>query len=455
MAHKACHDVGTWVSSNIQQQVEQCIDRDCIWWCLCCNKWFCFLVWVVVAVVTWVIQTVCEIVADVVELITNIVKGLVDIIAGIFTWDWSRIVAGLGEIVGGVIAFVAELIPIATLGTLYGAFEENRNVWRLRNFANGLLQDRYGSSDPEGFRRMKDALGIDSGGFGLRLQCTAKRLFIRSDFSSQADGTPDLIVWLRQTGIDLKSLAGFNPPEWWNREWPELVGDAGDVSDADLDIYVSNGGRGEVKHFTLFSMSSGDMQTRLDTATQHATEIGLILQWTIQDVQIKSPDQILINTDNFPPLLLEDPFFRHDKNRNMTEATNELCMPIAIGAFGFQGSASNGISSPFADADCLDQSSGPLTGSGITGCAFRYRRPDIAFKYVTIHELGHTFGLCHVDGLLRIMYTANRKSIWSLSSLKQYWTSGLEAGLVFEEAERVWAYIVRNFSPACLETRQF
>ena len=454
MAHKECHDVGTWVNQNIQQPLEQCMNQDCIWWCLCCNKWFCFIVWVIVTIVTWVVQTVCEIVADVVDLVVNIVKGIVDIIAGIFTWDWSRIVAGLGEIIGGVILFVVELIPIVTLGTLVGAFEDNRNAWRLRDFASGLLTDKYGTNDPESLKKMQDALGISSGGFGLRLKCRALRTFIRSDTSTQRDGTPDLIVWLQATGIDLKLLAGFNPPEWWNRNWPQLIGDAGDISDADLDNYVAKGGKGaDIKHFSLFSMSSGDMQKRLDNAIQHATEIGLILQWTIEDVEIKAADQILFDVTQFPTVLQQDPFLRHKKGIDFSAATAELCSPISIGVFGFV-QAQNGHASLFADADCLEQSGGPLLGKGVTGTSFRFRQPDIGFKYVTIHELGHTFGLCHVDGLLRIMFTVGQ-SVWSGSSVWQWWTSGLEAGFIFEEAQRVWTYIVRNFDPACLETRQF
>jgi hypothetical protein len=58
MSHKVCHDVGSWVNQNVQQQVEQCVEQDCNWWCLCCNKWFCFLVWVLVTIATWVVQTV-------------------------------------------------------------------------------------------------------------------------------------------------------------------------------------------------------------------------------------------------------------------------------------------------------------------------------------------------------------------------------------------------------------
>jgi len=212
MAHTACHDVGSWVESTIQQQVEQCIEQDCNWWCACCNKWLCALAWVVVNVVSWVVQTVCEVVLDIVDMTVNIVRGMWDLSVGIFTGDWSRALAGLLEIVGGPLAFTLQILSIATLGTVVGTFVGSANAWKLRNYARGLLQEKYGTKDPEGFRKMVDALGLDSGGFGLRLKVKALRTFVRSDFSSQPDGTPDLYVWVRDNHLDLKVLAGFNPP---------------------------------------------------------------------------------------------------------------------------------------------------------------------------------------------------------------------------------------------------
>lgn len=457
MAHQVCHDIGNWVEQNVQQQVEKCTEQDCNWWCLCCNKWFCWLVWIIVTITTWVVQTVCEIVEDVIDVVVTVFKGVVDILVGLFTGDWTRLAAGFGELIGAGLVFVINLIHILTLGTLVGAFKDSRDAWRLRNFANGLLTDKYGKEDPKALMQMQDALGINSGGFGLRLKCTAIRTFLRSDFSTQQDGSPDLILWLRQSGVDIKTLAGFNKPSWWSREWPELIGDAGvNISESDLDNYINNAGRGDnVKHFTIFCMSTGNMQNRLDCATQHATEIGLILQWTIIDKQITSADQLIINRNNFPNILLEPPFSRHKQSIDPALASMELCSPLTFGVFAFTETGANGISSLFATADCIDASSGPLTGSGVTGSSFRYRQPDIAFKYVAIHEMGHTFGLCHVDGLLRIMFTNADKSIWSWSSALQYWNNGLEAGFVFEEAQKVWEYIVRNFDKACLETRQF
>jgi len=465
MSHTVCHDVGSWVESNVQQQVEQCIEQDCDWWCACCNKWLCGLVWVVVNVVSWVVQTVCELVADIVDLVVNVVRGVWDILAGIFTGDWSRIVAGLGEIIGGVVAFVLELIPIVTFGTLVGVFVNSANAWSLRDYARGLLQNKYGAADPDGLKKMLDALGINSGGFGLRLKARALRAFLRSDFSSQRDGTPDLFVMVRDQGLDLKVLAGFNPPPWWDRPWPELVGDSGDVSDTDIDTYILNGGVGDkVKHFSLFSMSKGDLQTRLDTASQHAPEIGLMLDWSIEDTRLATIDEVLINRDAFPSILPEPPFSRHAAGINdpvaAAAATAELCQPIVIGAFGFTEPGAMGISAHLANATCLEVTDGSTLfgGQGITGSAIRNRKPDLGFKYTAIHEMGHTFGLCHVDGILRIMFTNAKdqnKSTFTWGVLWQYWNSGLEASFTLDEGKKVWDYIVGNFSPDCLEMRQF
>jgi hypothetical protein len=461
VSHQVCHDVGSWLSSNVSQPLERCVEQDCNWWCLCCNKWFCFLVWVIVTLVSWVVTTVCEVVADVVDLVINVVKGLVDIVAGIFTGDWTRVLAGIGEIVGGVVAFVLDLIPIVTGGTLVGAFDDARTGWELRNFVRDLLATKYREADPNGFDRMVDALGLDSGGFGLRLDAVAMRSFIRSDFSTQRDGTPDLIRWITANSLDLKELAGFNPPAWWSRGWPELKGDAGDITATDLDNYVALGGRGKgVKHFSLFAMGSGDVQTHLGCADTHASELGLVFRWTMRDAMLTRGDQVLINPSAFAALLPTPPFSRTNGTSSAPMATVELGMTMAIGSFGFTDGRM-GISAHLAAATCLepdDAGSTAFPGDGITGAAFRYRKPDIAFKYTAIHELGHTFGLCHVNGLLRIMYTNaadQKKSIWSWPSAWQYWTHGVEAGFTLDEAKKTWEFIVANFDSARLQTRAF
>lgn len=454
MSHKECHDITKW-KDPIMGWAEQCLEQPCNWWCLCCNKWLCGLVWVVVIAGAWVVEQVCELVADVIDLVVTVVVGLIDIVVGIFTGDWTRVVAGFGEIVGAFIVFAAEIIPVVTGGTLVGAFADAINAWQLRDFARGLIDQRF-RDNPEVHDSIVEGLGISSGTFGLRLKATAIRSFIRSDFSSpQNNGTPDLIVWLtdKSLNLDLKTLAGLNPSAWWNRDWPQLVGDNGNISAADLDNYIAKGGvGGDVKHFTIFSMSQSDLQTRTDTATLHAKEIGLILQWDFADTQILAGNEVVIDVDNFVSILQQPPFMR---NANNAAAITELCAPLAIAAFGFLAGF-NGISAHLASSTCLEpDETGSLEfpGEGITGTAFRYRKPDIAFKYVAIHEIGHTFGLCHVDGLLRIMFTARGKNYSSTSSWWQYWTHGVEAGFTLDEGKKVWEYIVTNFGADCLRKR--
>ena len=462
MSHTVCHDIGQWITDNVSEQVEKCVEQDCDWWCLCCNKWFCFLVWVLVQVTKWVVTTVCEVIADVVDLVINIIKGLVDIIVGLVTGDWTRFLAGFGEIVGGVVLFIVDIIPIVTGGTLVGTFVDGADQWSLRNYANKLLTDKYGNTDAEGLKKIQDAVGITSGGFSLRLDAKAQRVFLRSDFSMEKGGVPDLVTWAKAGKFDLKSLCGFNPMAWWSRTWPELVGDTGDISASDIDAYLAANGTGSgIKHFTLFSMSRGDLQTRLDCADAHSPEVALRFRWTIEDVRATDPSEVLINRNQFATVLPRPPFNRVSRAVDANGAQMDLSMPLVIGAFDFSDGTGLGISAHETSCTCLeadDTGSTDFPGEGITGSAIRYRKPDVMFKYTAIHELGHTFGLCHVNGLLRIMFTnapGAEKSIWSWSSLWKYWSQGVEAGFILDEGKKVWDYIVANFSSAQLQARPF
>lgn len=82
-----------WVS----KQERRCKKRKCKKWCLCCNKWFCWIAtfvvkivtWIVVTVIKWVTYLVCKIVMIVVDIIVKLVirilKFLVSFIVCIFT----------------------------------------------------------------------------------------------------------------------------------------------------------------------------------------------------------------------------------------------------------------------------------------------------------------------------------------------------------------------------------
>jgi hypothetical protein len=240
------------------------------------------------------------------------------------------------------------------------------------------------------------------------------------------------------------------------------VGDSGSISESDIDAYLAANGTGPgIKHFSLFAMSSGNLQSRLDCADAHSREVGLIFRWTKVDGVLTRSDQAIVDRGAFSPLLTSVPFNRTNTATNAQAAVDEVTMPLVIGGWGYTDGSGMGISAHLANCTCLepdDNGSTLFSGSGITGTHFRYRKPDLAFKYTAIHEIGHTFGLCHVNGLLRIMYTnasGASKSVWSWSSLGQYLTTGVEAGFILDEGKKVWDYIVANVDSARLQTRAF
>jgi hypothetical protein len=96
-----CRNVQDWVEEKIGKPVESWVNKEerrckqqaCNWWCLCCNKWFCWLVTVVVKVITriivtvgkWVTRAVCEVVSlalDIGAFVLNLLLS-VPIIGGI------------------------------------------------------------------------------------------------------------------------------------------------------------------------------------------------------------------------------------------------------------------------------------------------------------------------------------------------------------------------------------
>ncbi|MER5916384.1 hypothetical protein ABT124_39835, partial [Streptomyces sp. NPDC001982] len=98
----------------------------------------------------------------------------------------------------------------------------------------------------------------------------------------------------------------------------------------------------------------------------------------------------------------------------------------------------------------------PLSGHKASGATFIDNTPDEVWKYVPIHELGHYFGLCHVDGLDRIMFSTRQNTWWRGWLLPRLaWSAFLrgEPSFVLDEAKAAWDYIVANFNAECLGAR--
>ncbi|MBO0921992.1 hypothetical protein J1G42_14295 [Cellulomonas sp. zg-ZUI222] len=148
-AREACEEVRTWVEEQVQRPVEnwvsqterRCREQDCNWWCACCNKWFCWLVTVVVRVVTWVVVTVgkwvahlvCKIVVTVigivVELVLKVVSRLVTFFVCLFT-DPIKALSALWDLVNDVVDALDDVLGLV-VELLDDVGEIIRDVGRL------------------------------------------------------------------------------------------------------------------------------------------------------------------------------------------------------------------------------------------------------------------------------------------------------------------------------------
>ena len=92
---RICSEIQEWVEEQVEQPIEdwenrqekRCRKKKCKKWCLCCNKWFCWLEWVLVKVIRWVIVTVgkwvVRVVCEVVNFVLDVIGFIIDLILSI------------------------------------------------------------------------------------------------------------------------------------------------------------------------------------------------------------------------------------------------------------------------------------------------------------------------------------------------------------------------------------
>lgn len=120
-----CTEVRRWVEREVrrpietwrQKQEQQCREQECIWWCLCCNKWICTLVTIVVRVIEWVIEIVGEwLIETVCHLIVEIVCVIVMVLVKVTRWVVEAVVC----IFEKFCAYLYFLAGVALIGVLVG-----------------------------------------------------------------------------------------------------------------------------------------------------------------------------------------------------------------------------------------------------------------------------------------------------------------------------------------------
>ena len=72
---QVCEEFHEWVENWVEQKIKKCKQKKCKKWCLCCNKWFCWIEIALVKVGQWVTRVVCE-----------VVNVVLDVLGGIQAW---------------------------------------------------------------------------------------------------------------------------------------------------------------------------------------------------------------------------------------------------------------------------------------------------------------------------------------------------------------------------------
>ncbi len=478
-----CVEQQEWIEEEISKPVDEWVEKteqQCKkrpWWDP--RRWLCWLVttlvkvivWVVVKVGKWVVRTVCKVVGAGIDFIVNVFEGLWHVIAGIFTLDWRRILDGLIQIVTAIINTLFILLRVLfLLDTLdYIITEVQRG--QLKNYVRTKLGFKYTGQE---FQDIIDALRIDPGAFGYRIPMRVIRTFLDSETpSSDEHDVPNLVVLHEHGEINLRELCGFEFTEgFWNRKRYKTLkkglhvggGGGGEIdnpiSEDELNTYLSSRGA-EGPKFIVLCMRDGVLETKLRAAELKARELGLMPQWTKETQEVTQAEHI--NHKGYDTFFAESslvdflvkiikrqakvraPMSPHDVI-DETAALSDLCTPVAVGIFRYTNTL-RGLTA------CLEGSIKPITcqqAHDASGLTFIDNKPDIVWKYVPIHELGHYFGLCHVDGLDRIMYSSRNNSWFDWWTLPKLLLTKGEPNFTLDEGMQTWDYIIEHFPAHCL-----
>jgi hypothetical protein len=492
-----CASVQEWIEEEISKPVDEWVEKTeekCKkrhWYDP--RSWFCWLVtwlvkvvvWVVVKVGKWVVREVCKVVGAIVGFFRDFFVGLWNILAGIFTWDWCRALHGLIQAGAGIIDSALTIARVLVLLDTLDYIITERQRGQLKTYIRTKLSFKYSGQD---FQDIIANLGIDRGAFGYRIPMRAIRTFLDSETPSPDEpGVPNLVRLNEQKKINLREFCGFEFTEGcFNRKRYKTLkkglhaggGGMGEIDDpiteAELNTYLSSRGAEGPKFFVL-CMRDGVLRTKLKAAEMKGRELGLMPQWSEEDQEVKLPKHItheggtvqeqtknlvefLIDPIKRKPKIADDPTTPMDET-DVTAALGDLCTPVAVGIFQYDKRVSlRGLSACLQGSACKP----PVGSHRASGVTFIDNKPDIAWKYVPIHELGHYFGLCHVAGLDRIMYTPKappgepnnwwetvKRSFNWYTLPKLLFTKG-EPSFTLDEAMQAWDYIIEHFPPTCL-----
>ena len=474
-----CTEVTEWIEEKVSRPVEEWEERQekkCKkrkWYDP--RKWFCWFVTILVKVIRWVIVTVvkavvtivCRLIAVNINFIVDIFQALWLFAKALVLWDKCILQEAISEL-GNVGVHVLTAIGYV----LINPFVDQINRYRLRNYVRDQIEDIF-SDRPDHIAALKEAFHIDHGTFGYRVTCTVRRMFVDSQANPpirRFANVPNLLGLHKGGFIDLYQLAGFTTPcaltteKGWYRPRPQTAkfpfasgGGVGEPTPPSLDEdeltqYIDSEGA-EGPHFRIYAMSIENLEKRLNAASEKGRQLGLIMNFeNKRDIQVFHEDYINYTVGVQPRFLkcelgrIDEALGRIDDE---TWAFIDLCNPVAVGVFGFKDREKRGQATNLVGTTACARGRN-LRDGDTSGVSFVDDIPDEVRKYVLIHELGHYYGLCHVDGFDRIM-VSGKSGQGDLFTWKAIPYTLFHGGPRFthSEAKQVWDFILANFPEEC------
>jgi hypothetical protein len=326
------------------------------------------------------------------------------------------------------------------------------------------------------------------------------RMYVDSETRTPQSGDIPNLVFLHKhpdpnIKVNLFELAGFDhapcdilSKEGWRRSLPRTArktyaGGGGGLIDSDppeitrdelTDYIDSNGTKGPP--FRILSMSTRMQNNRISAAETVGRQLGLILTFDTRLKEVTDPTFLRLIRTSFwvgdpkceakargqEDYLIcelgrrpEDDWLCCDFALNpttvsgsITHAHRDLCSPVAVGVFRYTTNEFSGWTSNLIGTSGYEHD---LSARPTSGVSFRAQIPEEVRKWVLIHELGHYFGLTHVNGFDRIMVsgTEGQGSVWSWDAIPLFLVNG-GPRFTLGEAKQAWDFILTNFPPECL-----
>ncbi|MCA9739497.1 MAG: hypothetical protein R3E98_20795 [Gemmatimonadota bacterium] len=441
----------------VEKREKKCKKRKCKKWCLCCNKWFCWIetflekvvTWVAKQVVNLVTRVVCEMVHDVVGTVIATVIKLVEIVVDVLdvlwqlvTLDWEGLKDALQELVADlvdlgplIVRWLHIAVAVLTFGAPYvlGYLRERFDEYRLKNYIREQLEERFGD-DPDCLERIKTAIHLDHGPFGLEFQARSVRTFV--DSRSGPDGGPPTLYTLHQSGdIDLYEFSGVAVGPILDRPRVDahLVEDEVPLDAEDIDDYLASGGAGP--HFRVYAFDTGAETEKINVSRDKGRQLGIKFQWSRDVQEVRGLDQVDVNKNRLSAFLM-DPMGRAADGR-------DVCTLLAAGVFT--------LTDPSDGRHPFGWTTWFTPASPVSGLIHRDRRPAGFMKYVLIHECGHYFSLEHDghDGLDKIMYSPVENGWWSWNLILEFLVWSGEPRFTLDDGKDAWDFLIEEI-PQCL-----